>query len=75
MKLIRLNPTSSRVASRRLGRSVTFLSCASRQLDHASRIVPDSYNRDRLHHFAKGLRDLCVSLSRIASLLEKGEEQ
>ena len=66
---------SRRIASRQLTRAVTLLGRAGRQLDDASRVVPDSYNRDRLHYIATGLRDLSLPLSRIASRLEKGGER
>ena len=66
---------SLRVASRRLTRAVTLLGRAGRQLDDASRVVPDPFNRERLHYFAVGLRDISLPLSRIASRLEKGGEQ
>jgi len=63
--------SSTRIASRRLTRAVTLLTRAGRQLDAASRSVPDSYNADRLRYFATGLRDLSLPLSRAASRLEK----
>jgi hypothetical protein len=62
---------SHRAASRRLTRAVTLLNRAGRQLDDAIRVAPDPYNRERLHYFATGLRDLSLPLSRIASRLEK----
>jgi hypothetical protein len=72
MKLVRLNSTSHRIASRRLTRAVMLLCHAGRQLDDASRVAPDPYNRERLRHFATGPRDLSLPLSRLASRLEKG---
>jgi len=65
-------PVSNRIASRRLTRAVTLLHRAGRQLDGASRVTPDRYNRDRLHNLATGLRELGLPLTRIASRLEKG---
>jgi len=38
----------------------------------ASQHAPDKYNADRLRFFARGLRDVSVPLSNIASRLEKG---
>ena len=65
-------PISRRLASRRLTRAITFLTRAGRQLENASRIAPDKYNRDRLQFLAIGLRNLSVPLSKIASLLQHG---
>jgi hypothetical protein len=67
--------SSHRIASRRLIRAVTLLCRAGRQLAEASRIAPDPYNRERLHYFATGIRDLSLPLSRIASRLERGDQQ
>ena len=64
---------SSRVASRRVGRALTLLSRASRQLDSASHSAPDQYHQQRLHGLVVGLRDLCLPLSKIASHLERGD--
>ena len=68
-------PSSNRVASRRLTRAVTPLTRAGRQLESASQATPDHFHRKRLHFFASGLRELSLPLSRIASRLENGGEQ
>jgi hypothetical protein len=70
-----LDTPSNRIASRRLTRAVSLLTRAGRQLYCASQSVPDRFHRDRLHFFAKGLRELSLPLARIASRLEKGGER
>ena len=70
-----LDTPSSRIASRRLTRAVTLLTRAGRQLYCASLAAPDRFNRDRLHFFADGLRELSLPLARIASRLEKAGER
>jgi hypothetical protein len=66
--------SSNRTASRRLTRAVTLLFRAGKQLDAASRTIPDTYNADRLRFFARGLRDVSLPLSKVASRLERGGE-
>lgn len=64
--------TSSRIASRRLERAVTLLNRAGRQLDRASHVAPDRFQRDRLFSLASGLREFTLPLSRLASYLQRG---
>ena len=65
--------TSSRTASRRLARAVSFLHLASQQLSAASQASPNRYHQTRLHGLAVGLRDFSLPLRRIASILERGD--
>jgi hypothetical protein len=63
---------SSRHASRRLERAVILLNRAGRQLDGASHVAPDRFQRDRLYSLATGLREFTLPLSRLASYLQRG---
>jgi len=63
--------TFNRRASRQLGRALTLLHRASRQLEAASHSAPDRYNRDHLFNLSVGLREICTPLYRAASRLEK----
>lgn len=66
---------SSRTASRKLVRAVTFLALAGQQLTAAGNASPNRHYRNRLHSLALGVRDLSLPLSRLASLLERGGER
>ena len=66
---------SSCFASRRLGRAITLLNRAGRQLDGASQAAPDRFNRDHLYSLATGLREFTLPLSRLASHLQRGGQQ
>jgi hypothetical protein len=63
---------SNRTASRKVLRAVTLLTLAGEQLSAAGQSSPDRYHRNRFHNLARGLKELSLPLSRLASILERG---
>jgi hypothetical protein len=70
MKPLDLN--SDRVSSRRLGRALTHLYGASRQLEAACHSATDRYHQKQLRRLAVDLRTLSEPIAGLATFLERG---
>ena len=64
---------SHRAASKRLAQAVSLLHLAGDQLNAARQASPDNFHQKKLCDLALGVRALSLPLSRIASVLERGE--
>lgn len=68
----RLDPSSNRIASRRLERALAFLNRAGQQFDAASHAAINQQDRDHFRSLASGIRELYIPLCKTASRLERG---
>jgi hypothetical protein len=70
MRTLDLN--SARVSSRRLGRALTLLNDASKQLSAATNAAPDRHHQNQLRRILVDLRELSWPIAGLASKLARG---
>jgi hypothetical protein len=70
--LMKLQPKSTRAASRNISRAISHLHRAGEDLCAATRVVPSGYHQKQIRRLAVDLRALCMPIEGLAAFFERG---